>query len=308
MIGHCVGIMSMGEMGSAVARALTVAGWRVVTVTGDRSPRTVERARTAGAEAVDTLDQLVTEAEVVVSIVPPGAASDVADRLSASIGSVGSTPIVVDANAVNPMTAEAIARTLEAAGARFVDGDIIGGPPAAGKRPTRLYLSGGHAEHVAGLLDCPELRAVTLSGPATGASSLKMAYAAWSKGSAALALTAWALAKSLGVERALLAEWEESQPELRRVCENAARGAGRAWRFVAEMDQIASALDSVHLPAGAAEGAVSVYQRLAPLKDEHGPPVETVLDLLTGSTGDADRPFSGTTDDARSGRGATRRG
>jgi 3-hydroxyisobutyrate dehydrogenase-like beta-hydroxyacid dehydrogenase len=293
MTDQCLGIISTGDMGSAVARVLTAAGRRVVTVTSDRSPRTVERARSAGAESVDTLDELVTEADVVVSIVPPGAATDVADRLAACTRSLGSSPIVIDANAVSPSTAEGIARTLEAAGARFVDGDIIGGPPAAGKPPTRLYLSGAHAEHVAGLLGCPELRAVTLSGPAMGASSLKMAYAAWSKGSAALALTAWALAKSLGVEGALLDEWEESQPELRRLCENAARGAGRAWRFVAEMDQIAAALDSVHLPTGAAAGAASVYQRLAPLKGEQGPPMETVLDLLMSST------------DTRPGPGAT---
>jgi 3-hydroxyisobutyrate dehydrogenase-like beta-hydroxyacid dehydrogenase len=308
MTESCVGIMSAGEMGAAVARALTIAGRRVLTVTRDRSPRTVERARSAGAERVESLDELVAEAGVVVSIVPPGAASDVAGQLAAGIRSVGSSPIVVDANAVSPMTAEAIARTLQAAGARFVDGDVIGGPPASGKRATRLYLSGDDAEHVASIMSCPELRAVALSGPAMGASSLKMAYAAWSKGSAALALTAWALARSLGVERALLAEWEESQPQLRQLCENAARGAGRAWRFVAEMDQIGSTLDSVHLPTGAAEGAVGVYQRLAPLKGEHGPTIATVLDLLVSSTQDADRPFNEMTDDARSGPGATRRG
>jgi hypothetical protein len=109
-----------------------------------------------------------------------------------------------------------------------------------------------------------------------------MAYAAWTKGSAALALTAWALAKTLGVEEALLAEWEESQPALRRLCETAARGAGKAWRYVAEMDQIASTLQSADLPEGSAKGAAVVYQRLASLKGDQSPSLAEVLDLLVG--------------------------
>jgi 3-hydroxyisobutyrate dehydrogenase-like beta-hydroxyacid dehydrogenase len=251
-----------------------------VSVTSDRSPKTAERAKSAGVVAVASVEQLVSEAEVVVSIVPPGAASEVADRLASSVRSVGSTPTVVDANAVSPATAAVIARPLEDAGATFVDGDIIGGPPATGRAPTRLYLSGSEAERVARLLGGDEQRAVPLAGPPLGASSLKMAYAAWTKGSAALALTAWALAKTLGVEEALLTEWEESQPALRSRCDTAARGAGKAWRYVAEMDQIALTLQSADLPEGSAQSAAAVYQRLASLKGDQSPSIAQVLDLL----------------------------
>lgn len=280
MARDSVGLISAGEMGSAVARTLTARGQHVVTVTSDRSQKTAQRARSVGVEAVASVEELVDEAEVVVSIVPPGAASEVADRLASSIRSVGSTPTVVDANAVSPATAEVIARTLEDAGATFVDGDIIGGPPAPGRAPTRLYLSGGQAARVARLLGGNELRAVPLAGPPLGASSLKMAYAAWTKGSAALALSAWALARTLGVEEALLTEWEDSQPALRRLCETAARGAGKAWRYVAEMDQIALTLQSADLPQGSAQAAAAVYQRLASLKGDQSPSIAEVLDLL----------------------------
>ena len=56
---------------------------------------------------------------------------------------------------------------------------------------------------------------LTVSGGQVGAASaVKMAYASWTKGSAALLLAARALARAEGVEDTLLAEWGISQPGL----------------------------------------------------------------------------------------------
>ncbi|HZU72300.1 MAG TPA: DUF1932 domain-containing protein [Acidimicrobiales bacterium] len=276
----CVGVVSPGEMGAAVAASLAGAGHRVLTVLHGRSRASAERAQAAGMEALDSLEALVSTASIVVSIVPPSAADAVAEELARAVAGAGARPLVVDANAISPARAHQVAAVLEAAGATFVDGDIIGGPPAVGRPPTRLYLSGPQAERAAAAVATPELRPVVLEGPAMAASSLKMAYAGWTKISSALVLTARALARSLGVEEALLGEWAHSQPDLVDRCSAGARSAAKAWRFVGEMEEIAASQTEAGLPSGFAEAAAEVYARLAGFKGSPPASVDEVLDRL----------------------------
>jgi 3-hydroxyisobutyrate dehydrogenase-like beta-hydroxyacid dehydrogenase len=168
----------------------------------------------------------------------------------------------------------------EDVGARFVDGDLIGGPPGKGRSPTRLFLSGPHAAEAAAILETAELQPTVVGGPLTAASSLKMAYATWSKGSSALALAARCLARSLGVEQVLLDEWSRSQPDAVSRCEMAAGGAGRGWRFQAEMEEIASSHRAVGLPGGFGEAAAEIYGRLNSLKDHPGAAIDDVIELI----------------------------
>jgi hypothetical protein len=86
--------------------------------------------------------------------------------------------IYVDANAVSPATARTIAGLV----GRYVDGGVIGSPP---RKPgtTRLYLSGTEAARVAGLFAGTIVDALVVSEDPDAASALKMAYAAWTKGS-----------------------------------------------------------------------------------------------------------------------------
>jgi hypothetical protein len=130
-----------------------------------------------------------------------------------------------------------------------------------------LYLSGADADSVAGVLAGPGLEAVVLGGDVAAASALKMCYAAWTKGSAALLLAVRAAARQLGVEDDLLAEWDRSQPDLRARSEAALGSVPKAWRFVGEMHEIAATLATEGLPDGFALAAAEVYERLAGFKD-----------------------------------------
>ena len=95
----------------------------------------------------------------------------------------------------------------------------------------------------------------------SNASALKMAYAAWTKGTAAMLLAIRELAFRDGVGEALLAEWDLSQPELRDRFARAARSAeAKGWRWVGEMEEIAAALDAEGLPGGFHRAAAEVYR------------------------------------------------
>jgi len=258
MAETAVGLLHPGEMGSAVGAAARAGGTRVVWASAGRSAKTREQADGAGLEDAGTLASLVATSEVVVSVVPPHAAVDVA-RAVALLGFAG---LYIDANAVSPATARAIAEIVEAGGASFVDGGIVGNPPRPDDR-SHLYLAGAAAQRVAAIFEGSALEPIVLDGPPGAASALKMAYAAWTKGTSALVLAIRALAAREGVDGALLREWEASQPDLPARLDRAVLSTRKAWRWVAEMEEIASTFADAGLPDGFHLAAAEIFLELS---------------------------------------------
>jgi 3-hydroxyisobutyrate dehydrogenase-like beta-hydroxyacid dehydrogenase len=253
-----VGLLHPGEMGAAVGGCLVSVGHEVLWDPAGRSRASTGRALAAELTGV-TFDRLIARSSVILSICPPHAALDVA-RQVASAGYAGR---YVDANAISVATAEQVCAVVTAAGATYVDGGIIGMPPEVAGH-TRLYLSGPHAAEVRILFSRSRLDARIAEGPLYAASSVKMAYAAWTKGSSALLLAARALARASGVERTLLTEWSLSQQALGEQSErSAAAAAAKGWRWVAEMEEIAASMAAAGLPAGFHEAAADIYDRAA---------------------------------------------
>ena len=263
-----IGILHPGEMGSAVGAAARIGGARVIWASMGRGPATRKRADADGLEDVGTLARLARESEIIISVCPPTNARDVAREVAAT--RFGGT--FVDANAIAPATTRAVGEIVTGGGARFVDGGIVGPPPRkAGD--TRLFLSGTRADAVGAAFKGTALEAVVLDGPIGAASAMKMAYAAWTKGSQALLLAIRALAAREGVDAALLAEWARSQPDATGRSERAvAANVRKAWRFVGEMEEIAATFEAAGLPNGFHAAAGEIYRRLAGWKDTATPP------------------------------------
>jgi hypothetical protein len=238
-------------MGAAVGAALRAAGQTVVWASTGRSAATAKRAEEADLEDVGTLEELGRRSDVVVALCPPSAAVEVARAAPRIAG------IYVDANAVSPATARTIAGLV----GRCVDGGIVGPPPRR-PRTTRLYLSGADAQFVADLFADTIVDARVVSENLGAASALKMAFAAWTKGTSALLLAVRALARAEDVEEALLDEWRLSLPHLPEQSIAAAHSAlGKGWRWVAEMDEIADTFTAAGLPEGFHRAAAEIYGR-----------------------------------------------
>ena len=69
-----IGILSIGEMGYHWARVLGGHGVKVFSCVDGRSAATRERARSIGVELAPTLVELVSQVDLMVSIVVPSAA------------------------------------------------------------------------------------------------------------------------------------------------------------------------------------------------------------------------------------------
>ena len=264
-----VGLLHPGEMGAAIGRCLTTRGHTVLWASQGRGPATAERAAAAGLTDVGTVAELTGRAGIIFSVCPPHAALEVARSVA------GFSGLFVDANAIAPETTRSVAAVLSAGGTgaagtgatRFADGGIIGPPPQPGADPaarngTRLYLAGESAAEVAALFAGTPVGAQVVNGGIGAASAVKVAYAAWTKGSAALLLAARSLAHQERVEGTLLEEWALSQPELVRRLQHAARSAvAKGWRWEAEMAEIAAAMAAAGLPDGFHLAAADIFRR-----------------------------------------------
>ena len=282
MDGHTLGILHPGAMGSSVGAAVRAGGARVLFASEGRGEATRRRGLEAGLEDAGDLAALLRASECVFSVCPPHAAHAQAK----AVAGLGFSGIYTDANAVAPGTSRQIARVIEEAGASFVDGGIVG-PPAYRSGTTRLYLCGAEARRVASLFAEGPLEAIVLEGPPGAASALKVCFASYTKGSTALLAAIRALAQHEGVDKALLAEWGRSMPGLADRSEAGARAtAPKAWRFVGEMEEIASAFAAAGLPDGFHRAAAELYRRLAVYKDAAEPPLlEEVTRALLGTQG-----------------------
>jgi hypothetical protein len=190
-------------MGAALGTALRAKGESVLWASSGRSATTAARAGQAGLVDVVTLEELARLSEVILAVCPPYAAVDLA-RSMPSFGGV-----YIDANAVSPRTALTIAGLVN----RYVDGGIIGPPPRT-FGTTRLYLSGDEAPLIVDLFAETIVETRVVSTDTAAASAVKMAFAAWTKGTSALLLAIRAVARAQGVEETLLDEWRTSLPQL----------------------------------------------------------------------------------------------
>jgi 3-hydroxyisobutyrate dehydrogenase-like beta-hydroxyacid dehydrogenase len=259
-----VGILGTGDMGSAVGAMLRAAGYRVVTSLEQRSAHSRALATGAGLEDLCSLESLLSQSDLFLSILPPRAAVLFAERAAAVIRDRRLDLVYADCNAVAPKTVVEIAGLFNDGPARFADVGIVGPAPVAGTdRPTRFYVSGSDRQSVLDL-KVPEITVIDMGGSVGRASAIKMCYAAMNKGTNALYTSLLLAARRLGVATELFSEFEFSQPEAaRRMTRSVPYLAATAERFTGEMKEIAATFDEAGVSGDFYRGAEWLYGVLA---------------------------------------------
>ena len=265
-----IGVIAMGEMGSATARRLRERGATVVTSLAGRSAASAARAEKAGAIPVATDDEFVAQADFILSIVPPGDAVALAERLAPAIKRVGRKTVYLDCNAVSPQTAERIGAVLDGSGCIYVDAGIIGPPPGPNSR-TIFYASGPGAKDFERLAD-HGLSIRVMDGPNGAASAMKLSYAGITKGCTAIGSAMMLGATRGGTADALLQELSESQPMLLNWMRGfVSRMPPKAYRWVAEMEEIALFQEDDPAARDMYLGIARFYQQIAAALDAPKP-------------------------------------
>jgi L-threonate 2-dehydrogenase len=260
-----IAVIGAGEMGSAVGQRLRKMGVRTITELKGRSEQSTRRVADAGLEVIDDDQLLVDEANFILSIVPPGVACAVAERFRGPLHRTERKPIFVECNAIAPKTVRRIETILSETGCGFVDAGIIGGPPPIDDlvKGPRFYASGPHAQMFAGLAQYG-LDIAVLKAPIGAASALKLAYAGLTKGFTALGAAMIGAAAREHLADALRAELARTQPDMLVRLERFIPAMfPKAYRWVAEMEQIADFAGEEGKGATIYQGAARLYEQIA---------------------------------------------
>jgi 3-hydroxyisobutyrate dehydrogenase-like beta-hydroxyacid dehydrogenase len=277
-------VLYPGEMGCAVAKLLLAAGWRVTTHLEGPSLICRGDAEAAEIEDLGSLGEVLTTADLVISLVPPAAALEVAQTVARAAVRSGQRPLYLDANSVAPETVRAVAAALDGAGIEVVDGSFVGSARDLGSR-TRLYLSGPRAvELAAALPDAFQARVVDVAIGA--ASGFKLAFAGFNKGLVALFLEVMRAGEAAGepeaLRQCLSAFYPGTIETLERLLPSYPRHAARR---ADEMDELAAWLTREGQDPGWALAARDVFVRFAArgLDAERAWTLDEILAALTRS-------------------------
>jgi 3-hydroxyisobutyrate dehydrogenase-like beta-hydroxyacid dehydrogenase len=259
-----IGILGSGDMGSAVAAAFVGQGYRVVTSLAGRSGLSRKLAAAANVENLGSLDEVLANADIFLSILPPSAAIEFARDAAVRATKQGRRLIYADCNAVSPETVTAIERLFKPGPADFLDIGIVGPAPRPGTQsPTRFYVAGAVRAELLDL-DVPEIAMRDMGVEIGRASAIKMTYAAMNKGTDALWTAVLMAAERLGVRAELMREFEVSQAdEARRMARRIPFNAATAERFTGEMREIAATFAAAGVTDNFHRGAEWVFARLA---------------------------------------------
>lgn len=256
-----VAVIAPGAMGAAVGKRLLDSGVKVLTSLEGRSEETKARAKAVGMAAAG--DEEIAASDFILSILPPGDALSLAEHFVPALKASNAKLVYVDCNAINPKTVERVAAAIAPTGSAFVDAGIIGSPPKPGDAGPRFYASGPAAARFATLRDYG-LDIRVLDGAMSAASALKMSYAGITKGTQAIGAAMMLAATRAGSADALFAELSASQKELFPWLKRSlSQMPSKAYRWVAEMHEIAGFVDDDPAARELYEGAAHFYETFA---------------------------------------------
>jgi L-threonate 2-dehydrogenase len=277
-----VAVIAPGMMGAAVGKRLVDNGVKVLTSLKGRSGETVARAKAAGMVAVG--DEEIAASDFFLSILPPGDALSLIERFAPALKASNAKPVYVDCNAINPATVVRVAAAIAPTGCPFVDASIIGSPPKPGDAGPRLYASGPAAPRFASLREYG-LDIRVLDGALSAASALKMSYAGITKGTQAIGAAMMLAATRAGSADALFKELQGSQKEMLAWFQRAlASMPPKAYRWVAEMHEIAGFVGDDPTASELYQGAAHFYERIAEDFDGDKKDVAALADFLQKSS------------------------
>ncbi|CAI8052685.1 Uncharacterized 28.5 kDa protein in 7S RNA 5'region [Geodia barretti] len=266
---NTVAILSPGDMGHAVGQRLRENELDVITCLAGRSDRTRALSDKAGIRDVATMEELVAQSDLIMSMTVSAAVPSLCREVASAINATGTDTLFAECNAIAPQLTREMEPIITDAGGRFVDVSIIGGPPRPGYSP-HFYTSGQQASEFEQLSDYG-LTVIKLDGEVGKASGIKMCYAAMTKGSWALYSELLMAAELMGLTEPLLEEFQSGQSSvLQRMERTIPTVPPRSRRWVSEMEEIRDTFAHLGMTPHLFEGVAEMYRFMGgtPLGEE----------------------------------------
>ena len=249
-----IAIIGFGEVGGIfgtdfAAQGIEVSAFDILLASESHRRPMLDKARTCGVKAEDSLRDCVRDADLVISAVTASSALDVAQKAGPILHQ---NQIFLDINSVSPETKRnacaCVERDSQKTGGRFVEAAVMAAVP--GKRlKVPMLLGGMHAKLARDLLSSLGMDAKAFSDQIGVASAVKMCRSVLVKGLEALTVECLLAARRYGAEDAVLESlaatypgmgWKDRLPDylVSRVAEHGKRRA-------AELREVAQTLQDV---------------------------------------------------------------
>lgn len=179
-----VGFIGFGEAGFEIAKGLHGAGVERIFFCHlhrndpERAALAGKRGKEAGAIGLESAEQVVVHSNTILSVVPPEGSVAAAESTAPHL-----TPgqVYLDLTSSSPKEMKAAALRIEASGAAFVDGAMMGSLPVEGLR-VLIYVAGRRAEAVAQRLNPYGMNLQVVGREPGQASAIKLILSIATKG------------------------------------------------------------------------------------------------------------------------------
>lgn len=293
-----IGVIGLGEAGIAISAGLadtgkvSVIGYDIRLAHHTEGDALRARIDSVGVPTTDSIEQLVEDADIVISLVTAAAAVPVAQQVAPGLRS---EQLYVDANSASPAVMQTIASMIAGTGAGFVDIAIMAAVAPLGHR-TPMLASGPDAKTLVDQLRGAGTQIEVVGNKAGAASAVKMMRSIMLKGVEALILECVLCSERFGVTDRVLASLDESFPTgtwRERADYLAGRTAQHAARRAEEMEEASRAVVTVGLDplmtAAASERLGWAADRLGDrFRDDPPAGYKEVVDTLLGGMTDED--------------------
>lgn len=248
-----IALMGFGEAGRAFSGGWTlpeggtIRAFDIKSLSAATTDEMAARYKTAAVSGQPSAAEAVTGAEIVVSLVTADQALVAAESAAPHLAPGA---LYFDGNSCAPQTKCAAAERVEAAGAHYIDMAIMA-PVKPKKHETPVLLAGPLAEEAAERIEALGMKPRVAGDRVGQASSIKMMRSVMIKGIEALMAESLLSARRAGVEDAVLASLEASDPEFpwrKRAIYNLERMMVHGNRRAAEMEEVAKTVASFGLP------------------------------------------------------------
>jgi 3-hydroxyisobutyrate dehydrogenase-like beta-hydroxyacid dehydrogenase len=248
-----VGIVGFGEAARAFASGWTrhegqaVAAYDLKISAPGSAAEIISACRELGVEAAHEPRDAVAAAGMLFSLVTADQALVAAEGAA---GFLAPGALYFDCNSCSPLAKVTAARLVEAAGGRYVDVAVMS-PVHPARHLTPLLVAGPHAEAAIEALEGLGMNPKSGGDKVGQASSTKMLRSVIIKGLEALTAEAMLAARRAGVEEAVIASLQASDPGInwvKRSSYNLERMMVHGGRRAAEMREVAATLRDLGLP------------------------------------------------------------
>ncbi|MCJ8520904.1 3-hydroxyisobutyrate dehydrogenase-like beta-hydroxyacid dehydrogenase [Pseudorhizobium tarimense] len=250
--------------GWQLSEATEVGAYDVKLADPEAAALVLERCREAGVVPMKQMGQALDRVGLVFCLVTADQAFAAA---CAGAEHLPSGALWLDGNSCAPQTKQKAAEVIERAGGRYVDVAVMA-PVYPKRHQVPLLLSGPHAEEAAAAIEALDMRPTVLGSRVGDASSVKMLRSVIIKGLEALTAECLLAARRAGVEEAVLASLQASDPGIdwhARGSYNLERMMVHGGRRAAEVEEVCVTLRAFGLPDWMSRGTVEWQRTVAAL-------------------------------------------